>query len=93
MQSTAKNLQAHFYLALCYLKKYDQGTFHLQRIIELKGEFLFEKCYWYLGNAYLLKEDGKKALEMFEKVVKFEGDFEWEAREVILKRSKVNTKN
>lgn len=34
-------------------------------------------------TAYLLKEDEKKALEMFEKVVAMEEDFEWEAREMI----------
>jgi len=44
---------------------------------------LYEKCYWYLGNAYLLKNDGKKALAMFKKAMAMEGDYEWEAREMI----------
>jgi len=48
---------------------------------------LYEQCYWYLGNAYFLKNDVKKAIEMFEKVVAMEGDFEWEAREMVEKIS------
>jgi len=85
------DVNANFYVGLCYLltKKSKKAIFHLQKVIELNGEFLFEKCYWYLGNAYLLKNDGKKALEMFEKVVAMEGDFEWEAREMIVKISKI----
>jgi len=79
------NVNANFYLGLCYLliKKPDRAIFHLQKVIELNAKFLYEKCYWYLGNAYLLKNDRKKALEMFDKVVAMEGDYEWEAREMI----------
>ena len=86
IKSQPEDINANFYVGLCYLllKKPDQAIVHLQKVIELKGEFLFEKCYWYLGNAYLLKNDRKKALEIFEKVVAMEGDFEWEAREMIV---------
>lgn len=89
IESQPEDANANFYLGLCYLlmKKNDRAILHLHKVIELKGEFLYEKCYWYLGNAYLLKNDGNKALSMFEKVVELEGDFEWEAREMIEKIS------
>ena len=69
-----EDVNANFYVGLCYLltKKANQAIFHLQKVIELNGEFLFEKCYWYLGNAYLLENNGKKALDIFEKVVAME---------------------
>jgi len=91
IKSQPEDINANFYVGLCYLltKKADRAIFFMQKVIELKGEFLFEKCYWYLGNAYLLKNDGKKALEMFEKVVTMEGNFEWEAREMIGKIAKM----
>jgi len=38
-----------------------------------------------LGNAYLLKDDGQKALKMFERVVAMEGDYKWEAGEMVEK--------
>ena len=44
-----------------------------------------EKCYWYLGNALLLQENPEKALEMFTKVIELEGEFEWEASEILQK--------
>ena len=83
------DVNANFYIGLCYLltKKPNRAISYLKKVIKLKGEFLYEQCYWYLGNAYLLKNDVKKAIEMFEKVVAMEGDFEWEAREMVEKIS------
>ena len=65
--------------------------FYLKKVIHFGEDFLYEKCYWYLGNAYLLRNDRKKALEMFEKVIAMEGDYEWEAREMIQEIEKITS--
>jgi hypothetical protein len=64
-------------------------VFNQKKVIRFGEGFLLEKCYRYLGNAYLLKNDGKKSLEMFEKIVAMEGDYEWEAREMIQEIEKI----
>jgi TolA-binding protein len=94
IKNLPEDVNANFYVGLCYLlmKKTDRAIFHLQKVIEMKGEFLFEKCYWYLGNAYLLKNDGKQALKMFDKAVAMEGDFEWEAMEMIVDIKEISNK-
>jgi len=80
-------VEFHFYLGLCYLLERkpdpDQAILQLQKAIELSGNSLLEKCYWYLGNAYLLKEDAEGALTAFEKVVDMEGDYKGAAHELI----------
>ena len=90
IQLQPDDVNGHFYLGVCYLltKKANQAILHFQKVIKLNATFLFEKCYWYLGNAYLLEEDGKQALEMFKKVSEMEGDYEWEAMEMIEKINK-----
>jgi tetratricopeptide (TPR) repeat protein len=90
------NAEAHFYLGLCYLlsrQTVDSAIIHLEKALTLGDNSFAEKCHWYLGNAFLLKEDGKKAIEEFDKVVEFEGDYEWQAREVVVEIERVRGKN
>jgi len=79
------NASFHFYLGLCYLlsNHVDPAIEHLQRTIALGGNSVLEKAHWYLGNAWLLKEDRAQALAAFRKVVEMEGDYRWEAEEII----------
>jgi len=81
------NVIFHFYLGLCYLlsNHVEPAIEHLQRTIALGGNAVLEKAYWYLGNAWLLQEDRAHALEAFQKVADMEGDFQWEAKEIITK--------
>jgi len=74
-------------LGLCYLlsNHVDPTIEHLQRTIALGGNSVLEKAYWYLGNAWLLKEDRAHVLETFRKVVEMEGDYQWEAKEIVAK--------
>lgn len=75
----------HFYLGLCYLltEQVNPAIQHLQKSLELSDASNPELACWYLGNAWLLKEKSSDALESFEKVVAFKGDYEWEARDII----------
>jgi len=88
------NAGFHFYLGLCYLlsDSVDLAIEHLQKTITLDGNPVLEKAYWYLGNAWLLKEDRAQALAAFRKVVEMEGDYEWEAQEIIGKIEKLPQK-
>jgi len=80
-----KNPQAHFYLGLSYLlsNETDSAIVHFREATETDSKSLLERCHWYLGNAYLLKDDEEKALEEFGKVLEFEGDYWFEANEII----------
>ena len=44
-----------------------------------------EACYWYLGKAYLLKQDSDQAKAFFEEVVKINGNRHKEAKDLIIK--------
>jgi len=83
----------HFYLGLCYLLSKNVGAAieHLQRTIDLGGNSVLEKAYWYLGNAWLLRGERDRALEAFRKVVEMEGHYQWEAEEVIGKIEKLSS--
>lgn len=74
-----------FYLGLCYLlnKQTTVGIAQLTAVAEKSPVALQEKCYWYLGNAYLLQEDASNALKMLKQVIELRGDYEWEARALI----------
>ena len=86
-----KNVEAHFYLGLCYLfsQAVDSAIVHLEKAIELGDNFLAEKCHWYLGNAFLLKEEPEKALAEFRKVLEFEGDYWFKAQRMIAEIGKI----
>lgn len=86
----SNDVKLHFYSGLCYLllDKVDPAIKHLQRTIDSGDNIFQEKAYWYLGNAWLLKQNAKSALTKFEKVTELEGDYEWRAREMIEKIKK-----
>jgi len=84
-QQDSANAGFHFYLGLCYLlaDRVDPAIAHLQRTTALGGNSVLEKAYWYLGNAWLLKGERDFAFRAFRKVVEMEGDYQWEAQEII----------
>jgi tetratricopeptide (TPR) repeat protein len=77
----------NFYLGICYLltDKLNLAIQQFNIVINSQNVQFVEMSYWYLGNVYLLKEEGKQALNMFQKVVDMERDYEWEAKEMIEK--------
>jgi len=86
------NAGFHFYLGLCYLlaQNIDPAIAHLQRAVALGGNSVLEKTCWYLGNAWLLKNDRAQALAAFRKVMEIEGDYQWEAEAIIGKIEKLS---
>jgi tetratricopeptide (TPR) repeat protein len=70
-------------------EKYDsnrleKGIQHLQTAEKLTDNLgLKEDCYWYLGKAYLMQKDGKRATEMFQKVIDLQGRRIREAQEIV----------
>lgn len=74
-----------FYLGLSYLldKQVDPAIVHLQRAVALGEDSILEKAYWYLGNAWLLKNRRAEALQAFREVVEIEGDYQSHAQEII----------
>ena len=79
VQLNPKYAKGRFYLGLCYLyeEKIDEAVQQLNQTIAIaEEESLLEKAHWYLGNAYLKKEDGGKALEEFRKVREFQGRYQ-----------------
>ncbi len=89
------NAEVHFYSGLCRLlmQDADGAIGYFTKAIQLGGNGFAEKLHWYLGNAYLLQNNGKQALAEFRKVVQFEGDFEWEAKEMVERIQKVKGKS
>lgn len=85
VRQDSTNAGFHFYSGLCYLlsDSVDLAIAHFQRAIALGGGAVLEKAYWYLGNAWLRKGERNAALEAFRKVVEMEGDYQWEAQEII----------
>lgn len=81
----------HFYLGVSYLltDEYKKGIDHLKlasKFSEKEGkEILLEKCYWYLGNAYLKTNDIEKALKEFRNVVATGGEFKEDAMKQIVR--------
>lgn len=94
VRQDSTNASFHFYLGLCYLlsESIDPAIAHFQRAIALGGNSVLEKAYWYLGNAWLLKGERVRALEAFRRVLEMEGDYEWEAEEMIGKIEKLSRK-
>lgn len=85
------NISFRFYLGLSYLmaEKTDDAIEHFEKVVELGRNSLLEKAHWYLANTYLLKEHGDHALQEFQKVVEMEGNYEWEAREIVEEITKI----
>ncbi|UCE04556.1 MAG: tetratricopeptide repeat protein [bacterium] len=80
-----KDAYGHFYLGVSFLltNEYKKGIDHLKlssKFSEKEGkEILLEKCFWYLGNAYLKTNDVEKALKEFKNVVAIGGEFKEDA--------------
>jgi len=87
VQQDSANASFHFYLGLSYLLSHqvDPAIIYFRKTIALGGNSVLEKAYWYLGNAWLLKENRGQALQAFQKVVELEGDYQWEAKEILAK--------
>ena len=85
VRQDSTNAGFHFYLGLCYLlsSNVDPAISHLQTTIALGESAVREKAYWYLGNTWLLKNDRAQALKAFRSVSAMEGDYHWEAKELI----------
>ena len=67
----------------------DKGIMHLKTVLSLKPNVrLRENSNWYLGKAYLLKEDGHKAIEYFRKVQKLKGRKYQKAQKIIIELEK-----
>ncbi|MFQ5627693.1 MAG: tetratricopeptide repeat protein [bacterium] len=75
----------YFYLGLSYLlsDQIDPAILYLQQAANLAGGSVQEKAYWYLGNAWLVKEEPELALQAFRKVVEIAMDYQWDAAEII----------
>jgi len=68
LERTDQNyLEAQFYLGMCYLlsQDIDRGIRYLQFSTGIADKILKDKAHWYLGNAYLIKNDSKNALNEF----------------------------
>lgn len=87
LQKDSTNEKFPFYIGISYLllDDADPAIIYLKKTIDLADNLYREKAYWYLGNAWLVKGKRQYALDSFNKVIEFEGDYEWEAREMIKK--------
>ena len=89
LQRKKNDPYGHFYLgvSLVLTEEYKKGIDHLITARSLcqkqEKELLLEKCYWYLGSAYLKLNDLDKALSELYKVVEIGGDFAEQARNQI----------
>ena len=79
----------NFYLGVCLVltDQLERGIEKLEISAKLCQQhellILEERCYWYLGNAYLKINKVKEALIFFEKIIKLENVFEEDAREQV----------
>ena len=88
--------KGQFYLGLSYLLKYkiDEAIHYLEKTISTTDdETLLEKSHWYLGNAYLKRDKGSKALKEFRKVIEFQGRFQSDAEEMVGKIKKLKAES
>lgn len=85
VERDSNNAEAQFYLGMSYLllEEYDLGIEHLQHAAVAHTGGLKEKAHWYLGNAYLKKNDGLSALHEFETIVELRGEYQGRAKECV----------
>ncbi|MBN1351841.1 zf-HC2 domain-containing protein [candidate division KSB1 bacterium] len=92
------NAYGHFFLSVSLLLTDDieNGVRHLHKATELcqkqDNMLLLEKCYWYLGNAYLKTNDVDDALKLLRLTVELRGDFEAKALKQIAKIDRIKKK-
>jgi len=86
-----KDAYGHFYLGISLLLNdaTKDGIRHLKTAAKLcekqRKDILLERCYWYLGNAYLKANDVDRALSRFRNVVDIGGEFKEEAEKQIMR--------
>lgn len=79
----------HFYagLSLLHTNEIKKAIEQLQSAAQLSKkqgkEVLLEKCYWFLGNAYLKLNDVEKAVPEFQKVIEIKGQYAADAQQQI----------
>ena len=80
-----EDTEAAFYLGLsCLLAdRVDIAIEYFQFVIDSGEKIHMEKSRWFLANAYLRKEDAKRALVELEKVIQLNGAYKWQAEEMI----------
>ena len=86
-----ENKEGYYFLGLCHLlaQNTDSAIVYLHKSQAIdKGDFA-EKLHWYLGNAFLLDNDGDKAKKEFNELIKLNGDFKQRAEGMIEKINKV----
>ena len=80
-----KDAYGHYYLGVSLLMtdNVTKGIEQLEvaaKLCKNQGkELLLERCYWYLGNAYLKDNQAEKALKNFRNVVVIGGEFKEKA--------------
>lgn len=78
------NALAHLYLGISRLQAEmtSQAVPPLIRASELGEDLVQERALWFLGNAYLMLDQGHRALETFKTLEAKEGDYELNARDL-----------
>lgn len=85
VEGNSSNAEAQFYLGISYLllTDLDRGIEHLRHPSVLSDRELPEKAHWYLGNAYLRKNDGVSALREFQLAMQLRGECRTKAEELV----------
>lgn len=74
---TPNNLQAHLYAADAYLRieQPQAALFHIERILAVPGNSVYEDAEWYKALAYLQLKEGRKAQRQLETVITRNGRY------------------
>ena len=77
------NIETQYYLGITYMaiSKVDSAVYFLKKASDLQNYRYAESAHWYLGNAYLYKDMGIKALHEFEIVAEMNGEHKEKALE------------
>ncbi|MDZ7264448.1 MAG: zf-HC2 domain-containing protein [candidate division KSB1 bacterium] len=79
----------HFYtgLSLLHTNEFKNAVEHLKTAANLSQkqgkEILLEKCYWFLGNAFLKLNDVESSVQEFQKVIEINGQYATDAKQQI----------
>lgn len=88
----------HFYAgrSLHHTNEIKQAVDRLQSAVQLSKkpgkEVLLEKCYWFLGNAYLELNDVENAVPEFQKVIEIKGQYAADAQQQIVRNKALRDK-
>ena len=86
-QATPDNLNAHYYAAASFLEinQPSAAIYHLDRILAVPGNSLYEDAEWYKAMALMKLNDEKKAKKLLETIKKRGGKYTAKATEVLEK--------